>query len=105
MGLRTGEEAEGRFSHKGKHGLQRRTEVGTLHQALDVRLQTWGYPITSPPWVSVFSSVNDRAGPGDFQRPLPALTAYELGSWIEGGCREQSAAPQLLSITAKGTKI
>ena len=46
-----------------------------------------------------------EAGPGDFQRPLLALTAYELGSWIEGGCREQSAAPQLLSVTAKGTKI
>lgn len=52
-----------------------------------------GYPITTSPWVSVFSSVNDRAGPGDFQRPLPALMAYELGSWIERGCREQSAGP------------
>lgn len=30
--------------------------------------------ITTSPGVSVFSSVNDRAGPGDFQRPLPALT-------------------------------
>lgn len=44
MGLRTGEEAEGRFSHKGKHGLQRRTEVGTLHQALDVKVTDVGLP-------------------------------------------------------------
>lgn len=54
--------------------------------------------ITSSPWVSVFSFVNDRAGPGDFQRPLPALTAYELGSSLEGGCREHSFGPAAGSV-------
>lgn len=54
---------------------------------------------------SRLSSVNDRAGPGDFQRLLPALTAYELGSWIKEGAESRALAPQLLSVATKGTKV
>lgn len=62
MGLRTGEEVEGRFFHKEKHRLREGTE-GTPHQALDVKVkQTGAGSHHNISRVSVFSSVNDRAG-------------------------------------------
>lgn len=66
MGLRTGEEAEGRF-FPGRSIDSREGQEGTPHQALDVQVTDVRLPHPQHlPGVSVFS-VNDRAGPGDFQ--------------------------------------